>query len=103
MNEDAEWSEFCTQANGLTLEISAPKHALESDAGEMIASAILAANAVAGPVRGTVAVLVDGDDLLQALNRQWRGIDRPTNVLSFAAPDSPGSDGASSRRYRDFL
>ena len=93
MNDDAEWSEFCTQANGLTLEISAPKHALESDAGTVIASAILAANAVAGPVRGTVAVLVDGDDRLQALNRQWRGIDKPTNVLSFAAPESPGSDG----------
>jgi probable rRNA maturation factor len=93
VNEDGEWSEFSTQADGLTLEIGAPAHALDPDARKVIASAILAANAVAGPVRGIVAVLVDRDDRLRALNRQWRGIDKPTNVLSFAAPVSPGGDG----------
>ena len=57
MNEDGEWSEFRTEADGLTLEISAPTDALDSGTEKIIASAILAANAVAGPVRGTVAVL----------------------------------------------
>jgi probable rRNA maturation factor len=92
VNDDGEWREFCTQADGLAVEISAPAHALDAEAGMLIASAIHAANAEVGPVRGTVAVLVDGDGRLQALNRQWRGIDKPTNVLSFASPHSP--DGA---------
>jgi probable rRNA maturation factor len=93
VTEDGEWSEYCTEADGLTLEISAPVDALDHGTDKIIASAIVAANAVAGPVRGTVAVLVDGDERLQALNRQWRGIDKPTNVLSFAGPDHPGGEG----------
>jgi probable rRNA maturation factor len=93
VSQDGEWSEYCTQADGLTLEIGAPAHGLDPDIEKVIASAILAANAVVGPVRGTVAVLVDGDDRLQALNRQWRGIDKPTNVLSFAGPADIDGNG----------
>ncbi len=92
MSDSGPCSEYSKEAGGLKLEICAPPNIL-ADAEKMITSAIFAANAVAGPVRGTVAVLVDGDDRLQALNRQWRGIDKPTNVLSFAAPDAPGGDG----------
>lgn len=36
-----------------------------------------------------VSVLLAGDTTLQALNREWRGKDRPTNVLSFPGPDMP--------------
>jgi probable rRNA maturation factor len=32
---------------------------------------------------------VDNDDRIRSLNRLWRRIDKPTNVLSFPAPDSP--------------
>jgi probable rRNA maturation factor len=32
---------------------------------------------------------VDDDARVQALNKLWRGLDKPTNVLSFPAPDSP--------------
>lgn len=34
-----------------------------------------------------VHVLVTGDDEIQALNRNWRSIDRPTDVLSFPDGD----------------
>ena len=37
-----------------------------------------------------VSVLLAGDRRLRALNRRWRGIDRPTDVLSFPAGDPPG-------------
>ena len=37
-----------------------------------------------GRVPGTIDVRLTGDDELRALNRQWRGIDRATDVLSFA-------------------
>ena len=31
----------------------------------------------------TLAVLLADDDTVRRLNAQWRGIDKPTNVLSF--------------------
>ena len=33
---------------------------------------------------GEVTVVLTGDDALRRLNRQWRGIDKATDVLSFA-------------------
>ena len=36
-----------------------------------------------GNARLCASILFTGDDELQALNRQWRGKDKPTNVLSF--------------------
>ncbi len=39
------------------------------------------------------SVLLADDAALQALNRQWRGKDKPTNVLSFPAPDGAGTLG----------
>lgn len=42
----------------------------------------------AGPLRtiraAEISVRVTGDDEIQALNRDYRGVDRPTDVLSFA-------------------
>jgi probable rRNA maturation factor len=35
------------------------------------------------------SVLLANDDLIQTLNREYRGKDKPTNVLSFASLDSP--------------
>lgn len=37
--------------------------------------------AIEGPIE--VSVLLTSDKEQQAINRQWRGIDKPTNVLSF--------------------
>jgi probable rRNA maturation factor len=41
---------------------------------------------------GAVSVLFTADAEMQALNRRWRGLDKPTDVLSFPAdgPDIPG-------------
>ena len=36
-----------------------------------------------------VSVLLADDETVQALNRQWRGKDKPTNVLSFPAAAQP--------------
>ena len=42
------------------------------------------------PVRSAeVSVLLADDVAIHALNKTYRGIDRPTNVLSFAALDEP--------------
>ncbi len=38
-----------------------------------------------------VSLLFTGDEAIQAINAEWRGMDKPTNVLSFpACPLSPG-------------
>ena len=40
-----------------------------------------------------VSVMLADDAQIQELNRTWRGKDKPTNVLSFPAPDQPGAEG----------
>jgi probable rRNA maturation factor len=37
-----------------------------------------------------VSVMLTDDAHIQELNRTWRGKDKPTNVLSFPAPEQPG-------------
>ena len=39
-----------------------------------------------------VSVLLCDDDEIRTLNRQWRGFDKPTNVLSFPAPGPAHED-----------
>jgi probable rRNA maturation factor len=53
-----------------------------------------AAREISAPV-GEVAVMLIDDEAMRALNRQWRGLDKPTNVLSFPAAPLPGAPGAS--------
>lgn len=43
--------------------------------------------------KAEVSLLLTGDDHIHELNREYRGKDKPTNVLSFASLD--GDDGAS--------
>lgn len=48
-----------------------------------------AARDAAAPAQAEVCVLLTDDAAVRALNRQWRGQDKPTNVLSF--PSAPGA------------
>jgi probable rRNA maturation factor len=52
-----------------------------------------AARAVGKP--GAVAVMLTDDASIRAMNAQWRGIDKPTNVLSFPAAETPAAAGKS--------
>ena len=68
-------------------------------APRLCARAARAALARAGAPRGgkaELSIVLADDALLRALNKEWRGRDKPTNVLSFpasegAAPRAPGS------------
>ncbi len=51
-------------------------------AEDVVHRAIEAAAAFGGKV-GEIAVLLTDDATIRAMNAQWRGIDKPTNVLSF--------------------
>jgi probable rRNA maturation factor len=81
------------KVSGLALEISVQPEAeaLDESIQDTITVSLLAAERVVGPVRGVVAVLVDDDAKVGSLNKLWRGIVRPTNVLSFSYPEGqPG-------------
>jgi probable rRNA maturation factor len=54
-------------------------------------AAVLAALALEGRRAGEVAVVLADDAKLRDLNRQWRGLDRATDVLSFGY-DEGGDD-----------
>jgi probable rRNA maturation factor len=63
------------------------------DADATVRRAIEAAAQAAGE-SGTLAVMLTDDASIRALNAQWRGIDKPTNVLSFPAGGAPVAAGA---------
>jgi probable rRNA maturation factor len=46
-----------------------------------------------GTVAGTMTVLLAGDRALRRLNAEHRGVDKPTNVLSFPGDGAAGVDG----------
>lgn len=49
--------------------------------------------AVGGEESRDVAILLTDDETVRDLNARFRGQDKPTNVLSFPAPDGTGSLG----------
>lgn len=53
----------------------------------------LAAAKPEGYREGEVSLLLSSDEEIRELNRDWRGKDKPTNVLSFPAEDFPMPDG----------
>lgn len=68
-------------------------HGAAEDVSGLVHRAVEAALAVApappsGPVE--VCVVLSDDAALRDLNRTWRGLDKPTNVLSFPAAGMPG-------------
>src|SRR5262249_15445528 len=56
---------------------------------ERVIGATLTAYASPLPAQTEVSVLLTDDAHVRELNRDWRGKDQPTNVLSFPATDGP--------------
>jgi probable rRNA maturation factor len=54
-------------------------------AEKTVRNSILAAAAVLSTAGGEVSIVLTDDSAIRSLNRNWRGIDKPTNVLSFPA------------------
>jgi probable rRNA maturation factor len=59
---------------------------------ELIQSSVKAALGSEGAAEGELTVIVTGDDQMEALNREYRGVESTTDVLAFPAgytdPDS---------------
>jgi len=66
----------------------------EPDAEATVQRAISAASAAADADvdDAEIAVMLTDDATIRTLNRDFRGIDKPTNVLSFPAPEIGGAD-----------
>ncbi len=59
---------------------------------------------VALPAADTTASLMLSDDAnVHVLNQHWRGIDKPTNVLSFPMPAPPGARGGGPLEIGDIV
>jgi probable rRNA maturation factor len=48
--------------------------------------------ALTGQLDARLSILLSNDAAIRALNRQFRGKNKPTNVLSFPAADMPGNE-----------
>ncbi|MBC8161449.1 MAG: rRNA maturation RNase YbeY [Roseiflexaceae bacterium] len=60
--------------------------AVETELIERAVAAVLAGEGIDEPVE--LSVLVSGDDELHRLNLEYRGVDQPTDVLSFGSEDA---------------
>jgi probable rRNA maturation factor len=56
--------------------------------------AITAAASALSTAGGEVSIVLTDDSGIAALNRDWRGIDKPTNVLSFPASGHKGDESS---------
>lgn len=73
------------------VEIQSALWDAEPEAAETVRNAI-AAVAATIPLQGLgLSVSLTDDATIRSLNRQWRGIDKATNVLSFPAAHTPAA------------
>jgi len=80
-----------SQPPDIDVQIQSPLWDAEPQAEATVRGAIAAA-AARVPAAGELSVALTDDTTIAALNRDWRGIDKPTNVLSFpsSAPKISG-------------
>lgn len=67
----------------IDIQVQSPLWQAEPDAEQTVRDAIAAAATMLSTRNGELGIVLTDDSSVRALNRQWRGIDKPTNVLSF--------------------
>ena len=73
-------------------------------AQSVVKKAVLAAAKAASTAPAELAIVLSNDSTIQALNRDWRGKNAPTNVLSFpAAPDLSVRSRGKSRQPSPYI
>ena len=71
------------------IQVQSPLWQTQPRAEQTVRKAIMAAAAALSTSAGEVSILLTDDSAVRILNRDWRGLDKPTNVLSFPAPKGP--------------
>jgi probable rRNA maturation factor len=72
-----------TAAPAIDILVQSPLWSAQPLAEQTVREAIVAASAMISTKNGELSIVLTDDSSIRALNRQWRGIDKPTNVLSF--------------------
>lgn len=67
----------------IEIQIQSERWRDQPEAEETVRGALAAAAASLPAHEGEVSVVLTDDDAIRTLNRDWRRIDKPTNVLSF--------------------
>ncbi|MEX1019053.1 MAG: rRNA maturation RNase YbeY [Litorilinea sp.] len=75
--------------------------ATEATLVRALEKAVAATLSLAGQSGGELSLLLTDDDYVRELNHTYRGIDAPTDVLSFAATDFAATDFAATDTFPD--
>jgi probable rRNA maturation factor len=78
-------------APAVDIQTRSPLWDAQALAERTVRDAIAAAAAALSTDGGEVSIVLTDDSGIRVLNRDWRGIDEPTNVLSFPAAKSGGA------------
>ena len=68
------------------------------DVEALLQQALDAAAATVSTSKAELAIVLSDDSRVRQLNSEWRGIDKPTNVLSFPSPDTGRDTGEAGPR-----
>ena len=90
-------------APAIDILVESPLWKAQRGVEAVLERAIGAAAAMAATSGGELAIVLTDDSAIRALNRDWRGKDQPTNVLSFPANTPSRSRRADAHRARGRL
>jgi probable rRNA maturation factor len=79
-------------APSVDIQVASPLWDAQPSAEQTVREAIAATAAALSAGEGEVSVVLTDDEAIRILNRDWRKIDKPTNVLSFPAPGTAGAE-----------
>jgi probable rRNA maturation factor len=78
--------------------VRSPRWRAQPKARAIVKKAVSAAAKAVSTPRAELAIVLGDDSAIRALNRTWRGQNKPTNVLSFPAAE-PGGQKRSASPY----
>lgn len=86
-----------TDAPSITVDIAVEAEAWGEEArwrplAEKVAAAVAGRDELIVPEEAELSLVLTDDARIRVLNRDWRGFDKPTNVLSFPAADADDDD-----------
>jgi len=78
------------KAPSIDIQVRSTRWKKQTAAEKTVRKAVTASAAALKAGRGEVSIVLTDDKTMRALNRDWRGVDAPTNVLSFPATQASG-------------